>query len=558
MTATILKRKTSIYLLFVILTLGFAYASFYLFEEDLVVRTIPQVKRAMVQVSRLLPQLEENEEAVREVYDDLEEKRRQFIENNEEDLGEQRIGTKSAEKIIDQTLSWMNRVTKLRVGRQGHVVVVSQNDYTILAHPNESYIGQPMYTVNDIDLDKVIDISEIGSKEISDDFHLFFPASFFERRISLENIEETADAGIYGAVFTYKDTYILCGTTLMEILVYVILRSFFTTLFFFSITWVFVRYIGFLLLWMKDSRREFRSKLVCYGALGITVLFVTTWYYQTMMDMTGDIATMNDHAKVAVETLNTYRKYRDSLSAWLDKQYLEQCYLAADMVKARGKDDLSRQDIAGIAQELGVEYIYVFDKTGKTIVTNSPFDSFELSNNKADQSYAFRPLLGGRPYVIQEPQEDEASGEMMQYIGVSLRDEDDLADGFVQIAVNPGLRNRLLSPIHVQTVLDNLVIGLPDYALAVDKETMKIVATTGLGYKKASIEELGINMENLKKDFNGIFVIEGYTYYAGVSESEDLFLMPLVRSTENKSSLLISFKLALLCAAAFILFIIAA
>ena len=558
MKGTILKTKILIYLLLVVLTVIYACMSFVYYEKDLESRIIPQVMRAMVQVSQLLPQLEKNEQAVQEVYDNLENSRRRVYQNNEDTLAQQGHSGEDAETVINNTLSWMNRVTMLRVGRRGHVIVVSQDDDTILAHPDEQFVGEAIYPIGNVDLDSIPDISEIGKESTSDRFRGFFPSSFFKKKISPARFYAAADAGVYGMAFTYKDTYVLCGITLFEAIIFIIVRTFFSTLFFFLIAWVFVRYIGFSLVWQKEERKGFRSKLVAYSVLAVVVLFAVTWYYQTMMDVTGDIATMNEHAQVAVENLNTYREYRNELSEWLDKQYLEQCRLAVDLVKGKGKENLTRQDLAQYAEELGVEYIYVFDRNGKVLVTNSPYDHFEISDNEGDQSYAFRPLLDGREYVIQEPRQDETSGEIRQYIGVSMRSEEDLADGFVQIAVDPDLRERLLAPINVQTVLDNLVIGLPDYALAVDRNTMQIVATTGLGFEKENVEDLGINVENLKKDFNGVFEIKGNTYYAGVSEAEDLFLMPLARSTDNKNAFFIALKLTVFSVAAFILLIVAA
>jgi small conductance mechanosensitive channel len=555
----ILQTKTVMYLLLILLTGIIAFMSFSFYNDDLEERLHPQIVRALIQVSKILPQLEENEQAIRDINDDLEKKRQNFLNENEEDLediddpGETE---EDVETVINNTLSWMNRITKLRVGREGHVMVISQDDYTILAHPEDKYVGQMLYLVDneDFDIEAIPDLGEIGGRlskdDIPEELHLFIPVSVYD--MDIDQLFDALEAGIIGSVFAYKDTYILCGVTLREGLIYVVIRTFFTTLFFFLIGWVLVRYSGFALLWHKDGKTVFRRKLVSYCIIGTVVLFFFTWYYQTIMDVTGDLATMNEHAKVAVETLNTYQKYREELSDWLDQKYLDQCRLAAELIKARGVDNLTRQELDDIAKDLKVEYIYVFDKNGKVVVTNSPYDHFTISNNKEDQSYAFRPLLDGREYVIQDVQKDETSGERKQYIGVSLRDENDLADGFVQIAIRPTLRDRMLNPINVQTVLDNLVIGLPDYAMAVDKDSMEIVATTGLGYRNKSIEELGFNLEDIESGFNGYCVIGGNSYYLGVSESEDLYLMPLVRSTENTNSLKIALKITLISLIAYL------
>ena len=68
-------------------------------------------------------------------------------------------------------------------------------------------------------------------------------------------------------------------------------------------------------------------------------------------------------------------------------------------------------------------------------VTNSPYSNFQLSEDPADQSYEFRKLLQGVDSLIQEPMPDEISGELRQYIGVTLRDSQGDADGFVQLGI---------------------------------------------------------------------------------------------------------------------------
>ena len=545
------KTKARIHLLLAALVVIYAIISYVFMDHELEERIQPQVTRAIVQVSGLLPQLEENEQAIREANEKLEKKRQMAYSQNDAALSEYRQTAGNVEKIIDKTLSWMNRVIKLRVGRQGHVIVVSKDDFTILAHEDGKFEGERLRPVGKVDPAAFIDISEIDREKVPKKFHAFFPASFFDNRTKTAAFLEAADAGIYGTGFAYKDTYILCGTTLGEAISFIFVRGFFSTLFFFSFAWILVRFIGFSLNWRKDTYKIFQRKITSYTAIGVVLLLVVTWYYQTMMDVTGDIATMNEHAGVAVETLNTYQDYRNELSDWMDSQYLEQCRLAAQLVKAEGKDNLTREALAQYAKDLGVKYIDVFDKTGKVIVTNSPYDHMKISSDKEDPSYAFHPLLDGREYVILEPAKDEVLDEETQYIGVSLRDNEDLADGFVRIAVDPNLKKRLLAPISVQRVLDNMVIGIPDYALAVDKKTMQIVATTGLGDKKDHIEDLGIDVENIKANFNGFFTIGGYEYYAGVGESKNLYLMPLVRSTDNYGSFAMGIKLSIVAMGAF-------
>lgn len=561
MKSVVSRTKAGLYILLALLTGIFAFISFRFYSYDIEMRLNPQVERAIIQASRLLPQLEENEDALREISVSLEKSRRRILRASRELADDQAWDEEeNVETVISETISWMNRITKLRVGRRGHVIVVSQNDYTILAHPDERFVGEKVHPLwGKLDREAIPDLKKlhgkITRKDLPEEYYLFFPHTFFMRNPDTERYYAAVDAGVYGSVFSYGDTYIICGVTLYETLAFVVFRCFFSTLFFFVFAWVFVRYVGFSLIRHMEAPEMFRKKLASYGAISVIVLFGVFWYYQTMMDVTGDIATMNEHAEAAVETLNTYHRYSERLAGWLDEQYLEKCRLTADLVRKQGKEHLTRKDMAELARDLDVEYIYVYDKKGKVIVTNSPYDHFTLSTDEAAPSYAFRPLLDGKEYVIQDVRTDDF-GERRQYIGVSLRDENDLCDGFVQIAVDPQLRDRLLDPINVQGVLDNLVIGIPRYALAIDKNTMKIVAATGLGYENANAEELGLDAGKIEDNYNGILTINGETYYTGVSRSENLYLMPLLRSTDNSGALAISCVLALFSAAAYFLLVL--
>ena len=168
MKSKILRTKMVLYLALVVLTVIFARLSFALYAGDFDGRLRPQIVRAMIQVSKILPELEENEQAIRDINDNLEKRRQSIYDVHEEDLEEledSEIGTEeNVETVVDHTLSWMNRVTKLRVGREGRVIVVSQKDYTILACPEEEYVGQKLYLIGGekFDIEAVPDLEELG------------------------------------------------------------------------------------------------------------------------------------------------------------------------------------------------------------------------------------------------------------------------------------------------------------------------------------------------------------------------------------------------------------
>ena len=551
MKQKILRTKTILYLALVLMTGIFARLSFGFYEDDLAAMLRPQIVRTMVKTSQIIPQLEENEQAVLDIYENLEQNSHEVYLP----LDKEGYPTGAEEKeVVERTFSWMNLVTKLRLGREGHVIVASREDYSILAHPEGRYVGQKLRVfgnskIDAVDLSDMREFDEVLAEEyIPAEIHVFFPSSIFGMGIG--HILDALDAGVIGSVFTYKGTCILCGVSLGEGITYVVVRCFFSTLFFFVIAWVIVRYIGFALRWRKDDKMAFCRKLAFFCAAGTVVLFLLTWYYQVIMDMTGDLNAANRYARSAVDTLDIYEGYGKELSEWLDEYYIEECRMAAEMVRIRGRENITREILARYAKKLGVEYIYLFDKDGKVEVTNSPYDHFRISHNEAAQSYAFNALLEGREYMIQDVQEDDTSGKRMQYVGVSLRDEEDLADGFVQIAINPELRDWLLTPINLQAVLYNIVAGLPDYAVAIDKESLKITDAAGLDVMGTGIKDLSFDTGEITDGYNVECFIDGDTYYSGVGESDNLYLIPLIRSTDSADALMVALKMALLCAIA--------
>lgn len=555
-------RKRLLYLIMIVgLIVSIAvtvYALMNRFEEI----TMPQINRAIVQVSKLLPQLESNENAVREVYEQMFRSRKEILGDNAGMLGG------DITELLSGSLSWMERITKLKVGRDGYVFVVSKKDGRVLAHPDSRKIGRRVTAGNENEklvylddarsADQFSDISveSIDPDASAEDLNISYRVMIPYEEGGIFNPEDIGDITI-GSVASYKDTYIIFGISFMEMFVYMF-NGLVILLVPLVLIWVFIRYVSFHFDSRTESEKALRPKLFAYSVILSVLVLIMSWYMQVLTEMTDDLKTMERHANAAVETLNTYGEIRDGVNEWLDEQYLTQCRIAASFISLVDRDKLTREDMKELAELIDVSYVYLFDKNGKVVVTNSPYDHFELSDDKEAQSYAFRPLLDGADHVIQEPIKNDVFGDYMQYIGISLRDKNDLCDGFVQIGVDPSLRDRLIEPLNVDTVLSNLIIGLPKYAVAIDKETLSIAATTGIGYKGQLMEELGISDDALTTNFSGFLWIEGVEYCAGFSESSDLYLVPIVPRTNSSAMFMTSLKLAAISFLTLLLIVFAA
>ncbi len=548
----ILWRKLLLYAVLLIAFLVVLIQSFNLFSESYDVRLRPQINRAVIQVSKLLPQLERNDRALRNAFGQVVETWQELL-NKDEVFADEKINLSTEEvvdEVVKETFSWMDRVTKLQVGREGFMIVVSKETNRILAHPNETYVGREFFAVEDMPADEVVSISKImpwmKPENLNLEFRFIEPYKFADRKVNnLDDFINYFRMALYGCVLDYKDTYIICGIPLSEQIAYIFSNAILFSICFLIIMWLLVKWICLEYSSRKETPKSLRVKLVSYGVIACVALFGISLYSMILSEVTNDLKTMDRHADVAVETLNTYQEQRTKLNNLLDEFYTIQGHFAAQLVKHKGGENMTRSDMQHYAEVLKVKYIYVFDQQGKVVVTNSPYDHYNLSSNSKEPSSQFRLLLEGVPYLVQPPVFDEKYGENLQYVGVSIRSKEDLCNGFVMIAIDPSLREELLVPLSVDTVLSNLIIGLPEYAIAVDKKTMEIVGTTGLGYKGDPIETMGISNKELTDNFNGFLKIRGTLYYAGVSESQELFLVPIVRRSGIGESLMCAATLTL-------------
>ncbi len=556
------RKKILMMLVLIAATAIVALCSFRMFSNKIIKRVDPQIARAMVQISRRLPELEKDEQALRDVYDQMVDSWKELVDGKYELNRHYGIemsdvqDDEDLEDLVNRTLSWTNTVSQIMVGGSGYVMAVDDQD-TIIAHPDWGLVGKKVtYPVESLS-EVALTMGDIPPGSMADN-------------LSFESVLVSTEAGpldtdyywgfggmLHAGVLYYNGVYLVCGVPITEIVLYTVGQTLFVSFVFFVVIWLFVRYISLMLERHEERRRVFRTKLLSYFLLNGLIIFGLTFYLQVLTDITTVLRTMERYAVGAAMNLAECEEEIEEINTWLDWQYLKQCYLAAIAVDLKGVENLTRVDMENLAEELGVEYVYVFDQSGKVVVTNSPFDHYELSKDPEASSYEFRQLLNGTPEVVQEPILDKYTGDYIQYIGISTRDEEDLCNGFVEIAVDPALRNSLVGPLRLRKVLDKLIIGQPEDALAIDKEELKVVETTGVGYPDDTIEDLQITEEDLTGAFTGFLTIDGTTYYAGVEESEDYYLIPLMEKKGNGKAATVSFAALLigLCAMLGIFFI---
>ena len=167
----ILLRK---FLLYFVLAVAFVFALFQnigIYNDNYRERLKPQIRRAVIQVAQIIPPLEESELALRTVCEQMENSWDRISADGILDASDYEIPDTDAklEMFIGETLSWMDRVTRLKVGRDGSVLVLDKDTMTVLAHPDASLIGIRLKPDAEIDMNRILDLKSVTSKTRPED-----------------------------------------------------------------------------------------------------------------------------------------------------------------------------------------------------------------------------------------------------------------------------------------------------------------------------------------------------------------------------------------------------
>ena len=274
------------------------------------------------------------------------------------------------------------------------------------------------------------------------------------------------------------------------------------------------------------------GKLFSVGFMGVIAILIVSIFMQTLFSLSRQTMS-NRHPLMTIQETNGKNKIEMStLTEQYNKRYLNKCQVLADILK-RSPERMNKRDLAELSNILDVINIWVYDKNGSTIATDSPFWDFEISRDPEEQSYEFRNLIKGySDYLIQEARPDEVTGEMRQYIGVSMRETDEREAGFVQICVAPDKLETLLDNTTVESVLSGIKVGTHGFAFAIDKQEHTFSYFPDTKLIGRSVYDYGITDFVLHDEFSDFVNIQSEKYYCSSMEIGDNLVYVAVPSSE--------------------------
>lgn len=428
--------------------------------------------------------------------------------------------------LLASTSTWDAMLRTVTVGLNGFTFAVSDKDYTFLYYPNENLVGMDALAEG------------IAVDDLEDGNYTWL---------------EVNGELLYCGVEHVEDAYVICAVPEDEILsarditVMIILFSFFVV-----ITLV-ITYAFFIMIQeQKKERRKLKGniyynfavgrKIGTVSAIGLVCILIVTFYMQTLFALSQQSISNSQHLSEIEREIKNYEDERESVTEQYNDRYLNKAQIAAYMLTAT-PELADREYLAEISSLLGVESVSVFDKNGDQIATNSPYTEFHISDDLEDQSYEFRKLLVGMEYLIQDAQVNDLTGEYEQYIGVTLRDEEGNANGFVQICIEPSLLEDVLENMELTSVLRGIRVGNEGIVFAVDSENEKFgyYPTERLIGKSAS--SYGITKSQMTDGYTGYLTINSESYYAsslGIGENYIYIAVPSGNVAGNRLPLTIT------------------
>lgn len=414
-------------------------------------------------------------------------------------------------ELVEVTGSTESVLKNIAIGQHGYLFAVSAQDYLVEYHPNANLVGTDA-------IDGGLDASALEDGNLA--------------------WMELGGESLYCNVSKIGDMYYIAAVpesdmaATRNITVGVILFIFF------AVMCVVIMYGIFV---MREDEREgydadhFRTlgpllynkvigrKAAVLSFVGFLAILLVTFYMQTLFALSSESVANNERVDEVVETIQRSTERMEDLNDQYGERYLSKTRVAGYILD-RNPALENKADLQKLADVLQVQYVFAYDETGAMTATNSSYANFTLSDSPDDQSFEFRKLLQGADSVVQDPQPDEVSGELRQYIGVALHDAEGTANGLVQLGIRSTRLENLLASVQIDSVLDGLKSGADGFAFAVSKSDGTFASFPDQRLVGKPALEHGMLESQLKDGYCDYITVEGVTYYASSAETDGYYL----------------------------------
>ncbi len=430
-----------------------------------------------------------------------------------------------SQKKVETFFSWSNVLKGIKIGRTGYMLSFNPNDNTIISCPDDSLTGSPISS---------IDMQAEGQLTTVEEIRALFgePGRIVKLKIGGEKC--------YSLILDVNSVLLQVVLPLSEIRGDVN-RSFFTL--YFLLLLVTGLCLIYALIHVNDPdaiitdkgrfgwNRTQAGKLNFISIIAIIGVFIAGVYLQAL-SVHADIFNYNFKVDEIVKVSKSNNEALEELQNWCDKEALARGRIVKTILTNSEDYEIDKAFMEKLFEALSIRYMYVFDSDGNIVATNSPYDRIVL-----DDSSPFGELLEGRPYLVQSPEEDRVTGELLQTVGLSIRDENDRSNGCILLSVIPGELETIRKNLGFEDIFDQ--IGLMDETIVVVvnnlDSTIEYMARiedgqynsniAALDYIGKDVSYVGLDSQWLKDDFNGTMFLMKNRYFSSVRQAGDQFYL---------------------------------
>ena len=427
-------------------------------------------------------------------------------------------------QLLEDTTSWESILGDVNMGLKGHAFAISAKDYKFLYSPTKKYIGKDALNLG-------VKVEDLKDKN--------------QTWMEIDGKKE------YCGVAKVDNTYVVCAIPASQMKTSCNFTVGIVIAVVFAILTLIIAYAIFLMQeqekhpdqiekhYQKLGKYYFNkaigTKVAVISVVGIFCVFLSSMYTQELFSLSNRSMSNANYLESLQKTNERYQKDEKFLREQYNTRYLNKARFAA-YVLSKNPEYRSREEIAKLTQVLDVKYTSFFNESGTITATDSNYLGYQLSQDKNSQSYAFNRLLAGGDYLVQKAQKDDALGEYSQYVGVAIRDENGVTEGFVQICVNPSKLEKAVKKLQIGSVIGGVQIGTDGFTFSIDKKTGKFSYYPNSDYIGQKAQNYGIKKSQMKDDFSDFITINGKRYYANSLEGTKNYLYACVPASEIASN----------------------
>ncbi len=427
-------------------------------------------------------------------------------------------------QLLEDTTSWESILGDVNMGLKGHAFAISAKDYKFLYSPTKKYIGKDALNLG-------VKVEDLKDKN--------------QTWMEIDGKKE------YCGVAKVDNTYVVCAIPASQMKASCNFTVGIVIAVVFAILTLIIAYAIFLMQeqekhpdqiekhYQKLGKYYFNkaigTKVAVISVVGILCVFLSSMYTQELFSLSNRSMSNANYLESLQKTNERYQKDEKFLRKQYNTRYLNKARFAA-YVLSKNPEYRSREEIAKLTQVLDVKYTSFFNESGTITATDSNYLGYQLSQDKNSQSYTFNRLLAGGDYLVQKAQKDDALGEYSQYVGVAIRDENGVTEGFVQICVNPSKLEKAVKKLQIGSVIGGVQIGTDGFTFSIDKKTEKFSYYPNSDYIGQKAQNYGIKKSQMKDDFSDFITINGKRYYANSLEGTKNYLYACVPVSEIASN----------------------